>query len=70
MSKTEKLVCLVTDPASKSYLQYSVPLLKVRHVALLTQGALSSIHCRAVSDERQVREWTTSVKTFKILEIL
>lgn len=51
-------MCLVTDPASQSYLQYSVPLLKVRQVALLTQGALSSIHCRAARKKRQVREGT------------
>lgn len=44
--------------AGQSYLQYSVPLVKVRHVALFTQGALSSIHCRAARDKTQVREWT------------
>lgn len=50
----KKSVCLIT--ARQSYLQYPVPLLKVRHVALLTQGALSSIHCRAARDKRRIRD--------------
>lgn len=36
-----------------SHLQYSVPLFKVTHVALLTQGALSSMHCRAATDNNK-----------------
>lgn len=49
---------LVQDPATDAYLQYPVPLLKVRQVALLTQGALSSTHCRAARDQRYVSQWT------------
>lgn len=45
-------------PASRSHLQYSVRLFNVTHVALLTQGALLSTHCRAARHKRQmVRKW-------------
>lgn len=44
------------SPVGPSHLQYSVPLLKVTHVALLTQGALSSMHCRAATDNNKQLE--------------
>lgn len=51
-SSAEKPACWVTVPASPTHLQYSVPLLRVRQVALLMQGTLSSTHCRAARDKR------------------
>lgn len=46
------------SPARRAHLQYSVRLFNVTHVALLTQGALLSMHCRAARDKKQmVRKW-------------
>lgn len=56
------------DPDSRSYLQYSVPFLKVRHVALLTQGSLSFKHCSAVRDKRPVRKRHFISLTIKTLD--
>lgn len=56
--------------AGPTHLQYSVPLFKVTHVALFTQGALSFMHCRATRDKKIWLESEESVRHFFSLTAL